>query len=179
MRSQDNKRRIGRLALVGIALALAIVVSLLEQLIPINALIPLPYVKLGFANVIIIFLLYRVGALEALTVSLLRVTAVSLLFGTVTTFIFSLFGAMLSFLCALLLKKAKGRVSFIGVSVVSAAMHNTGQIIAACITFGSLAPIHYLPVLLLTSVIVGAVTGVILVLCDEKTRFLSFYSPSR
>ena len=61
-------------------------------------------------------------------------------------------------LVMILLSRSR-HLSIYGVSV-GAAAHNCGQIAAACLTLGSMAPLYYLPILLGASLITGAVTGV-------------------
>lgn len=155
-------------ALCGIFTALAIVVSAFESLLPIQALIPLPGLKLGIANIVIVYVLYYIGGKEAFTVLLLRCAVSGILFGNVTSFLFSLCGGLFSFFATSLMKKyGKNRFSFVGVSVVGAACHNTGQIIMSCIILGTISTMYYLPPLLLASVICGIITGVILCLLPD------------
>lgn len=160
-----------RAATCGILTSLALCVSLLESVIPIQALVPLPGIKLGFANIVVLFALYRLGIGDAVIISLLRVCLSSLLFGSVTSFFFSLSGALLSLAVAILIKLFAEKVfSFVGLSVLCAAAHNTGQIIAACVTLGSPAPLSYLSLLLWASLLTGAITGCILQAVEPKIK---------
>lgn len=166
MRSQDKRTYV--IAVSGVCLALALALSYLEYLIPLNLLIPLPYVKLGLANAVVLYLMYRHTSAQAFTVSILRVCLSALLFSSVTGFLFSLLGALLSFAAARLMMPLYGRVSFVGISMVSAACHNIGQIIAACLMFASFGPVMYLPVLLIASTFTGAITGLIIMLSERN-----------
>ncbi len=149
-----------RLALCGLLTALAIALSLAERLFPLEAIIPVPGIKLGLANVVILFALARMSYREASAILLCRVTLSALLMGSVTAFLFSLLGGMLSLAVMGLLLKAEGKACTIpGISVAGAAAHNTGQVAAAVLWMGTTAAVAYLPPLLIVSVPLGLVTG--------------------
>lgn len=78
--------------------------------------------------------------------------------GNMNALIFSLLGGFSAMLVMILLSRSR-HLSIYGVSVGGAAAHNCGQIAAACLTLGSMAPLYYLPILLGASLITGAVTG--------------------
>ena len=167
----SRDKRTGRIAVCAVTCALAIAVSVLESLIPIQAIIPLPGIKLGFANIVILFLLYRYGAAEAVAVAVIKCLTVNLIFFSVTALLFSLTGALFSIVFAIIMKYTLSeKLSFIGISVVCAAAHNVGQTAAACLILGSAAPLSYLPVLLASSAVTGSVTGFILLLVDRRLK---------
>lgn len=149
-----------KLTLCGMLTALAIVLSLAERLFPLDAIVPVPGVKLGLANVVTLFALTRLPTRDAVAILLCRVALSSLLMGSVTAFLFSLFGGLLALAVMGLLLRAEGKFcSVLGVSVAGAAAHNIGQIIAAVIWMKTGAVIAYLPLLLVMSVPLGLVTG--------------------
>lgn len=149
-----------KLTLCGMLTALAVVLSLVERLFPLDAIVPVPGVKLGLANVVTLFSLTRLSARDALVIVLCRVALSSLLMGSVTAFLFSLFGGLLALAVMGLLLRAEGKFcSVLGVSVAGAAAHNIGQIIAAVIWMKTGAVVAYLPLLLVMSVPLGLVTG--------------------
>lgn len=152
--------KIKKLTLCGLLTALAIVLSLAERLFPLDAVIPVPGVKLGLANVVTLFALTRLHPREAFAILVCRVGLSSLLMGSVTGFLFSLSGGLLSLLVMWALLKSEGRFcSLLGVSVAGAAAHNVGQMIAAIFWMGTNAVIAYLPFLLVMAVPLGLVTG--------------------
>ena len=162
-----------KLTLCGLLTALAVVLSLVERLFPLDAVVPVPGVKLGLANVVTLFALTRVSARDALAVVVCRVAISSLLMGSVTAFLFSLFGGLLSLIVMWALLRAEGTFcSLLGVSVAGAAAHNIGQVIAAIIWMQTGAVVAYLPLLLVMSVPLGLVTGLTLSLIhiSEPTR---------
>jgi len=157
--SSDNPAR--RTALCGLLLCLALIFSYLEARLPLLFL-PIPGFKFGFANLVIALTAYVISLPAAAVISVLRVLITSVLFGSLTSFWFSLLGAIYAFAAmALLLRFARKSVSPLGVSVASAAAHNAGQLTAASLLL-SPAVMSYTPVLLLAALITGSITGVIL-----------------
>jgi len=154
--------RVKRLAASAVLLTLALIFSYIESLIPV--LLPIPGLKLGLANIVIMFVFYQIGKFDCAVISLSRVILISALFGNVTAFAFSFMGAVLSYLTLLVSKSLhdKKRITFIGVSVLCAAAHNTGQMLAAVLMFKSIAVISYMPWLLLLSVPTGIFNGLIM-----------------
>lgn len=152
-------------ALVCCALAL----SYLEAIIPVSLLIPIPGFKLGLANIVVILAFYRNSPSCALSVSACRVVLSSLLFGSLASFAFSISGAAFSFASLLLTAYAlRGKVSFIGVSVLSALAHNIGQAAAAVIMLRSFAVLFYFPALVISALITGIITGAVLLCLPER-----------
>ena len=112
-----------KIARMGLLVALSMILSYVESLIP--AFVAVPGVKVGLANIVVIFALYTLGPIEALIVSLLRV-----ILSTV-------------------------------VSVTGGVLHNVGQILVACLVLETDVLLYYLPVLILSGTITGAVIGII------------------
>ncbi|MBQ4136547.1 MAG: Gx transporter family protein [Clostridia bacterium] len=160
-----------RLALCSIIAALAIVLSYLEAISGINALMPVIGTKLGLGNIAVVVAAFAVSLPCGLVISLIRVGVMAMLFGTPTSFVFSLFGAMLAYAFIAFSKLViKDKISLIGVSVGASAMHMTGQLIAASLMLGSADIFNLLGVYLLMSVASGIVTGAIAQLCTSKLK---------
>lgn len=134
--------------------ALALVLSYLESLLPAPGV---PGVKLGLANLAVLFALYRLGFKEAAAVSLLRVLLVSLLFGHILSFWYSLAGAALS-LAGMALAKRCGCFGVTAVSVTGGVLHNAGQLLAARLLLGETV-LAYLPWLIASGTVTGAAIG--------------------
>ena len=147
-----------KIARMGLLVALAMILSYVESLIP--AFVAVPGVKVGLANIVVIFALYTLGPVEALTVSILRVILSSFLFGSVLSLLYSLSGALLSLGGMILMKKVK-IFSTTAVSVTGGVLHNVGQILVACLVLETDVLLYYLPVLILSGTITGAVIGII------------------
>lgn len=144
--------------MLGLTIALAMIMSYIEVLVPLSFAVP--GIKMGLANIVIIFVLYKFGIKEAALVSLIRVILVSLLFSNVMAMWYSLAGAVLSLSVMWVLKKID-KFSVMGVSVAGGVMHNVGQIIMAIILLGTEQIALYLPVLIITGTVTGIVIGIV------------------
>ena len=144
--------------MLGLTIALAMIMSYIEALVPLSFAVP--GIKMGLANIVIIFVLYKIGTKEAILVSLIRVILVSLLFSNVMAMAYSIAGAVLSLSVMWLLKKTD-KFSFVGVSIAGGIMHNVGQIIMAVILLGTEQIALYLPVLIITGTATGVVIGIV------------------
>lgn len=160
------------IALCGVLSALALGLSVWESLFPLSLLIPLPGVKLGLANLVTLFALYALGPRRALAILLTRCLLGSLFAGNASALLFSLLGGLVSMAVMIALHRS-GKFSVFGVSLGGAAAHNVGQIAAAVIALGSTAVIGYLPLLLLVSLVTGALTGLLVSLLLRATEHLS------
>ena len=127
------KLRPRTISTVAMASTLALILSYIESLVPLSFAVP--GIKMGLANIAIVFVLYRLGEKEAIAVSLIRLFWVAVLFGSFMTFLYSLAGAALSMTVMIILKRS-GKFSAVGVSVAGGITHNAGQIIAAGIAYG-------------------------------------------
>ncbi len=132
--------------------------SFLESLIP--PLTAVPGVKIGLANIAIVFALYRLGPSYAGVISVLRVFLVGFAFGNAFSIAYSLAGAVLSFLVMLLLKKS-GKFSITGVSIAGGVAHNVGQILIAALVMETTGIFTYLPVLLVSGIAAGICVGLV------------------
>ena len=142
----------------GLFAALAILMGYVEMLIPIP--VPIPGVKLGLANVIIIIMMYFMDTKSAFFVSLIRVILSGLLFAGFAGLLYSLAGALLSFAVMALLKKT-GKFSIVGVSIAGGIFHNVGQIIVAALAVENVRMAYYLPFLLVSGVVTGILIGIV------------------
>lgn len=147
--------------------ALAMALSWLESLTPLS--LAAPGAKLGLPNLVVIFTLYRMGAGDAATVSLVRVLLVSLTFGNAYSFAYSLAGAALSLAVMVLLKRT-GKFSILGVSVAGGVCHNIGQILVAMAVLETEKLAWYLPVLLVSGTAAGVCVGAAAALVTKRVR---------
>ena len=135
--------------------AVAMILSYVEALLP---AIAIPGVKMGLANIAVVFALYRLGWREAVAVSLVRVVLMALLFTGVGPMLYSLAGAALSLVLMGLMKKS-GIFSPVGVSVAGGVGHNAGQVLLAMWMLETQEIIYYLPALAISGVISGVLIG--------------------
>lgn len=160
-------RKLTRLSML---LALSVVLSIIESMIPVISGMA-PGIKLGLANAVIIFVIYMYSFKDAIYVSVLRVVLVGILRSGLfnITFFFSLSGALLSIIFMILFKKYS-KLSVVGVSVIGAISHSVGQIIIAILFLSNINIIYYLPYLLVLSIPTGVIVGT----CAEQV--LKYYN---
>ncbi len=144
-----------RLVLLAMLTAVAMILSYVESLLP---SVGIPGVKMGLANIAVIFALFRFGWKEAAALSLVRVVLVSLLFGSVGAMLYSLAGAVLSLAVMALLRRID-RFSTVGISVAGGVAHNAGQILMAMLILHTKQLLGYLPVLAVSGIAGGVLTG--------------------
>ena len=156
-----------KIAVLALAIALAMILSFVESQIP--AFVAIPGVKIGLANIAVVFVLYKLGWKEAVLISLVRVVMVSMLFGTLVSLFYSVAGAVLSLTGMVLLKKT-GLFSTVAVSVTGGVLHNVGQILMACLLLETNVIVYYLPLLILSGVIAGVVIGVVAAIMVNRVQ---------
>ena len=165
MKRKTNTKKLVTLALVA---SVAMVLSAIEMQIP--AFTTIPGVKVGLANIAVIFALYRLGAREAITVSLVRIFTLAMLFGNASTLIYSLAGAFLSF-TVMILMKGFTKLTTVSVSVAGGLFHNIGQVVTACLIMETAAIAIELPWLILSGTIAGVAVGVASALLVKRIQF--------
>lgn len=154
----DSSKRTNRLATVGMLLALGMVLSYLESLIPIP--IGVPGVKLGIGNLVSVYALYKLGAKDAYFLGIVRVLLSGFLFSGLSTILYGIFGAILSITTMCILKKID-KFGVVGISVFGAIFHNIGQIIVASIVIKNAKVIYYFPILFITAIVTGTIIGLV------------------
>ena len=156
-----------KIALLAMCVALSMILSYAESLLPSPGV---PGVKLGLANLVVIFALYKLGWKEAAGISLLRVFLVSLLFGHAASLMYSAAGAVLS-LAGMILLKRTDKLSCVAVSVIGGVLHNIGQILMAWLLMGPNV-VYYLPVLILSGTAAGIAIGVVSALIVKRVDLI-------
>ena len=145
-----------KLTTLAMTITFALILSYIESRVP--ALVAIPGIKVGLANIAVIFTLYKFGLKEAIGVSFVRVVIVSMLFGSPVSMIYSVAGAFLSLSAMVLLKKLTP-LQEIAVSVCGGVMHNVGQIAMASIMLSTNVVVYYLPFLILSGTLAGIAVG--------------------
>ena len=154
----DGMGKTKRLTLCAILIALALALSYTERFIPLQMVIPLSGVKLGLANIVTLVALYLMGPKGAIAILIPRCIFGAVFGGGITGLAFSLTGGVLAMLTMILAKKVP-IFSVYGVSILGAAAHNVGQILAAMVLMNSLYIGAYLPYLLIVALFTGFATG--------------------
>ena len=157
MVSQD-KQGAKRVALRGVLVAAAMVLSWVEAQIP--AFFAVPGMKLGLTNAVVLTALYLLSSRDAVVINLVRIVLVGFTFGSLFSMLYSLAGGLLSGAVMILLRKT-GWFGPIGVSVAGGISHNVGQILVAMAVLESRYVLYYLPALWLSGLVAGTLIGVL------------------
>lgn len=146
-----------KIVFLAIMLSIAIVVSIVESMIPVFWV---PGAKLGLANIVTLVILYVYGKKDALMILVLRILLVGLLRGTflMPGFFLSVSGGMLAYILMVGFKQMKV-FSIVGVSVTGSLGHSLGQILMAVVLLSTPELIYYFPIIFFISIPTGIFTG--------------------
>lgn len=136
--------------------ALALILGYIEAIVPIN--IGVPGIKLGIANLAILLMLEYAGIFRAGAIDILRVLISGMLFASPSAVVYSLCGAISSFIAMALFLKLKFNI--VTVSAIGGVFHNIGQIIAAVIVLKNVKIAYFwLPILIISGLLCGLIIG--------------------
>ena len=155
-------------AYLGLFAAVAIIFGYVESLIPFFA--GIPGIKLGLANLAVLFILEKYTGREAALVSLVRIFVIGFLFGNMFSILYSLAGASLSLAVMTFMKKKSG-FSILGISVAGGVSHNIGQLITAALIVENASFLYYAPALLVSGVVTGLLIGALTREVLKRIRF--------
>ena len=150
--------RTKKLALSAILAALAMILSYVEAMVPMP--VPIPGIKLGLANLVILLAIYRLGFKYALAINCIRIFVTGLLFTGVFGILYSLAGGLLSLLVMYLLYRTE-IFSMVGVSMAGGVAHNLGQLLTACLIMSNIRLMSYFAVLLFAGIGSGILMGIV------------------
>lgn len=158
MNRSKTRRMVRNITRMAMLAAVALALGWVERFIP----VPMPGIKLGLANTVLLYALYLLDVRSAVLLMILKVGLSGLLYAGVFAMIYSFCGGALSLLMMVLVKKlSRDSVSIIGVSAVGAVFHNVGQLIVAIALVGWRAVAVYGPVLIIAGLVMGVVTGIV------------------
>ena len=178
MNQKRNRENLEKMMLVILIGSLAIVLGIIESMIPIR--LPILGAKLGLANIMIVIGLYYLDAKDMLTVIILKTFLTTLLMGTFSMFAYGFVGALLSYMGMMLAFKLLGnKMSLLGISILGGILHNVGQIIVAMILIKTKAIAYYMMFLLplgaITGIAVGIVAKLVMPRLNEFDLFKTHY----
>ena len=152
-----DKKKIQRLATAGMLTAVMFIIGYVESLLP--PFFSVPGIKPGFANIPVMIALFMLDWRLASAMSFTRIILSGFTFTGMFACIYSLGGALLSITVMVIMKKT-GKFSVTGMSMAGAVAHNLGQIAVALIFVGK-GVLYYFPVLVISGIAAGALTGVV------------------
>ena len=155
-----RNEKIKRITFTALMTAISIVLSFVESLLPTAYFMP-PGSKLGLSNIPVMFSASKLSIAETMLIVFAKSVFVFITRGA-TAFFMSLAGGVLSAVCMIImLRKATG-FGVVGIGVLSAICHNAGQLTVSFFLVQSSAIIGYAPIMLITAVITGFLTGTVL-----------------
>ena len=171
--------RLRKIIFIALLVAQGVIIGLIENMIPYPFGFA-PGAKLGLANLITIIAIFTMPKKESFLLVWMRLILTTLLGGTVSTFLYSMSGALLSYFSMLLVKKlGPKRVSIIGISATGGFMHNVGQLVTASWIAQSWSVMLYLPILsflgILSGIAIGIAANYLLQRVDTLRRFQTEY----
>ena len=140
-----------KISLMGLLFALAMAFSYLESMVTIPGM--LPGIRLGLSNLVTMYCLFFLGKGAGYTMAVMK-----------SLFVLLTRGFVAGLLTAILLVDwlTKRTLHYITLSVLGAVFHNVGQLILARF-LTSVFLYYYIPVLILSGLVVGMLTGKIFV----------------
>lgn len=155
--------KVRKSAYIGLLMAIALILSYVENLISFQP--GIPGMKMGLANLAVLICLYLFEWKDAVFLTLAKAVVSGFLFGSLFTVVYSLAGAAVSMLAMGLLKKSN-LFHMPVVSAVGGVMHNMGQLLVAVFVVENYSVFYYMPALilagLLTGIVIGAVAALVL-----------------
>ena len=148
-------------AYLGLLLAFALILSYIEVLIPFS--FGIPGVKLGLSNLAVLLALCLLGYRDAFLLTVVKAIFCGFLFGNMTMILYSLSGAVCSFLAMAVMMKST-RSHLLTISAVGGVMHNAGQLLVAYFVVETYGIFYYVPIVILAGLIAGILIGTIVTL---------------
>ena len=164
--------KIKTLTISAVLSSLALVIFVLESYIP--PVVPLPGVKLGLANIVILYAMVTLGTYPALFVLIIKIFLGNLFAGSALSLVYSLSGGALCFVAEMIMLKKVPKNQMWVVSVIGAIFHNIGQIIAAAVILDTEKIVLYLTVLIPIGIITGAFTGLCVTFMLKATEKINY-----
>ncbi len=165
------RAKVMRLTQLGLLTAVSLIIFVIELQIP-NPF-PIPGIKLGLANIITVFAVYRYKAGEVFAVVIARILLGAVFSGNLFSIIYSLSGALLCLAGMLIFRRFIDERHLWISSVFGAVLHNIGQIIAAIIILQTPQVLMYFPFMLLSGCLAGLFTGLCAQAVAAKLKVLS------
>lgn len=162
-------RKTNKMIFISLLVSVGLALSVIESAIPLP--IALPGAKLGLSNMVVMVTLVVFGFKEGIKVAMLKSTILMLVTGSITSFFYSLSGAILSCVVMYIFYRYFSKIfSLIGVSIAGAASHNFAQVSVAVLILNNTRIYSYLPFLLLTSLFTGYFVGLTSIYIVDNLR---------
>lgn len=161
-----------RLVFSSVLISIALCLYIIEMYIQLP--FTFPGAKIGLANIVTVISLYILTPYETFLIVIIRVVLGSIFSGNLSSFLFSVSGAILSFIMMLTLLKISKNISPVGISMVGGIFHNVGQVLVAMFILNNINIFWYLPFLLVTGLVTGIFIGYAANFSIEHLRRIQF-----
>ncbi len=161
-------RKVRTFIVTGVLLALSLVFSYIEILVPVP--FPVPGFRLGLSNIVIVFVLFTFGWQYALVMGLLKSLLMFLLFGNLFGLVLSLSGFAFSFTIMAVLGRMRS-FSAGGVSIAGGIFHNLGQLLGVFLLTGRASVFRLMPLLSVLGAVTGLLIGLLTLLLLERFKY--------
>ena len=152
-----NTTKTRKLTTLGLLTAIALTIFMVEAQIP--AVVPLPGVKLGLANIVTVFTVFALCPKDAVLVLAARIFLGAVFAGNFSTIFYSAAGGLCAILVTIGLKRILQKNQLWVAGCLGAVAHSLGQMAMAVLMLGTPSIIIYLPVMIIISIITGLFTG--------------------
>lgn len=146
-----------KLTLLALLSAIALTIFMVEAQIP--ALVPIPGVKLGLANIVTVFTVFTLGPWEGAAVLFVRIFLGAVFAGNFSTIFYSAAGGLCAIGVTILLRKILTNKQLWVAGCLGAVSHSIGQMAMAVLLTGTPSLVVYLPVMIAISIVTGLFTG--------------------
>lgn len=149
--------KVRKLTLMALLTAIALTIFMIEAQLP--ALVPIPGVKLGLANIVTVFAVFVLGPKEAAMILAARVFLGAVFSGNFSTIFYSGAGGLCAIVVTIALRKVLTVKQLWVAGALGAIAHSVGQMAMAIFITGTPGMIAYLPMMIVCSIITGVFTG--------------------
>ena len=149
--------KVKKLTLLSLLSAIALTIFMVEAQIP--ALVPIPGIKLGLANIVTVFTVFAIGPKEGAAVLFVRVFLGAVFAGNFSTILYSGAGGLCAILTTIGAKHILTKKQLWIAGVLGAIAHSIGQMTMAVAITQTLGLLAYLPVMIAVGILTGAFTG--------------------
>ena len=146
-----------KITLLALLTAIALTIFMVEAQIP--ALVPIPGIKLGLANIVTVFTVFALGPKEGCLVLAARIFLGAVFAGNFSTIFYSAAGGALAIAVTIGLRKILTKKQLWVAGALGAVAHSIGQMAMAVLLTGTPGLIVYLPVMMAVSIVTGTFTG--------------------
>lgn len=171
-------KRLNKMIFISILVSIGLALSVLESSIPIPIPIAMPGARLGLSNMVVLVTIVVFGFKDGIKVAMLKSAVLMLITGSISSFIYSLSGAILSCIMMYIFFRYFSTIfSLIGVSIIGAVAHNFAQVSVASAMMNNIRIYSYLPFLLLMSLFTGYFVGLasIYIVKNLKINFRALF----